>query len=149
MASIEESADPAAPRYLITRVGGQRVAWGMTAVREIIPSRAVTRLPGAPPWVLGLLNLRGSVVTVVDLADRMGLGLGAGQSVIVIESGGKTIGVRVDAVESVALAEDARVDAVEPARSAEGLVAGMVRLRDGTALLMDAEVILRPFRMDG
>jgi purine-binding chemotaxis protein CheW len=121
----------------------------MAAVREIIPSRTVTRLPGAPAWVLGLLNLRGSVVTVVDLADRLGLGGGAAQSVIVVELGGKTIGVRVDAVESVALAEDARVEAVEPARSAEGLVVGMVRLRDGTALLMDAEVILRPFRTDG
>lgn len=152
MASIEESADPelsTAPRYLITRVGGQRVAWAMGVVKEIIPSRAVTRLPGAPPWVLGLLNLRGSVVTVVDLGDRLGLGIGAAQSVIVLEVNGKTIGARVDAVESVALAEDARVEAVDGARSAEGLVAGMVRLRDGTALLMDAEVILRPFRMDG
>ena len=149
LASIEESADPAAPRYLITKVGGQRVAWGMGAVREILPSRPVTRLPGSPSWVLGLLNLRGSVVTVVDLAGRLGLGAGAAQSVIVVEDGGTVIGVRVDAVESVALAEDASVDAVEAARSAEGLVAGMVRLRDGTALLMDAELILRPFRTDG
>lgn len=125
------------------------MAWGMGSVREIIPSRPVTRLPGSPPWVLGLLNLRGTVVTVIDLAGRLGLGPGAAQSVIVVEAGGKTVGVRVDAVEAVALAEDASVDAVEAARSAEGLVAGMVRLRDGTALLMDAELILRPFRMDG
>jgi purine-binding chemotaxis protein CheW len=121
----------------------------MGAVREIIPSRAVTRLPGSPPWVLGLLNLRGSVLTVVDLAGRLGLGAGAAQSVVVVEAQGRALGVRVDAVETVALAEDARVEAVEAARSAEGLVAGMVRLRDGTALLMDAEVILRPFRTDG
>ncbi len=121
----------------------------MAAVREIIPSRPVTRLPGAPAWVLGLLNLRGRVLTVVDLANRLGLGPGAAQSVIVLESGTRSLGVRVDAVESVALAEDARVEPVDGARSAEGLVVGMVRLRDGTALLMDAEMIIRPFRMDG
>ncbi|MHB1297705.1 MAG: chemotaxis protein CheW [Gemmatimonadaceae bacterium] len=149
MASIEESADPAAPRYLITRVGGQRVAWVMSSVREIIPSRPATRLPGAPEWVLGLLNLRGTVVTVVDLANRLGLLPGAGQSVLMVESGPKVVGVRVDAVDAVAAAEDARVEPVEGARSADGMVAGMVRLENGTALLMDADVIIRPFRMDG
>ena len=149
MASIEESADSAAPRYLITRVGGQRVAWVMSSVREIIPSRTPTRLPGAPEWVLGLLNLRGTVVTVVDLANRLGLPPGAGQSVLMVESGPKVVGVRVDAVDAVAAAEDARVEPVEGARSADGMVAGMVRLEHGTALLMDADVIIRPFRMDG
>ena len=58
MASIEESADSALdaalPRYLVARVGTQRVAWEMTAVREIVPVGVLTRLPGAPAWVLGL-----------------------------------------------------------------------------------------------
>ncbi len=147
MASIEESADPALdaalPRYLVARVGTQRVAWEMTAVREIVPVGVLTRLPGAPAWVLGLLNLRGAVLTVIDLADRLGLAAREGASVIVVEAGSRALGVRVDAVESVALAEEARVEPVEEARRAEGLVAGMVRLADGTALLMDADALLR------
>ena len=160
MASIEESADTAGsrpelmdadavaatalPRYLVARAGGQRVAWEMSAVREIIPARAGTRLPGAPDWVIGLLNLRGAVVTVMDLAGRLALPAGAGQSVIVLEIDGRAMGVRVDAVESVASAEDTRVEPVEAARAAAGLVAGVVRLQDGerTALLMDARALV-------
>lgn len=143
MASIEESADSAAPRYLVARVGGQWVAWELSVVREIIPARAVTRLPGAPPWVLGLLNLRGAVVTVMDLAVRLGLPGAEAQSVIVLELDERLLGVRVDAVESVALAEDARVEPVEAARAAEGLIAGMVRLENGTAFLVDAGALVR------
>jgi purine-binding chemotaxis protein CheW len=115
----------------------------MTAVREIVPVGVLTRLPGAPAWVLGLLNLRGAVLTVIDLADRLGLVAREGASVIVVEAGSRALGVRVDAVESVALAEEARVEPVEEARRSEGLVAGMVRLADGTALLMDADALLR------
>ena len=143
LASIEESADPALPRYLVARVGTQRVAWVMTAVREIIPVRPMTRLPGAPEWVSGLLNLRGAVLTVVELSGRLGLARGPAPQVIVLEVNGRSLGVRVDVVESVALAEDARIEPVEDARTADGLVVGMVRLADGTALLMDAEALLR------
>jgi purine-binding chemotaxis protein CheW len=39
--------------------------------REIIPMRKLTRLPGAPPHVLGLINVRGTIVTVIDLARRL------------------------------------------------------------------------------
>jgi purine-binding chemotaxis protein CheW len=128
---------------LVARVGTQRVAWVMTAVREIIPVRPMTRLPGAPDWVSGLLNLRGAVLTVVELSGRLGLDRGPAPSVIVLEVNGRSLGVRVDVVESVALAEDARMEPVEDARTVDGLVVGMVRLADGTALLMDAEALLR------
>ena len=57
-----------------------------------------------------MLNLRGAVVTVMDLAGRLALPAGAGQSVIVLEIDGRAMGVRVDAVESVASAEDTRVE---------------------------------------
>ncbi len=160
LASIEESADTALrqpaltdpdepvvaalPRYLVAGSGGQRVAFEMSAVREIIPARAGTRLPGAPAWVLGLLNLRGAVVTVMDLAGRLGLPAAGATSVVVLEVGGRSLGVRVDAVESVASAEDARVEPVEAARAAEGLVAGVVRLQDAerTALMLDARALV-------
>lgn len=123
--------------------GGQRFAWELTAIREIVPSHAATRLPGSPPWVLGLLNLRGMVLTVVDLATRMGLVSGEAASVVVVNVDERTLGVRVDRVLAVADAEDATVDPVEAARAADGLVMGMVRLTDGPAALIDAAVLCR------
>ena len=40
-------------------------------MREIVPIRHATRLPGAPSYVRGLINLRGAIVTVIDLATRL------------------------------------------------------------------------------
>jgi purine-binding chemotaxis protein CheW len=148
LASIEQTADAAgdsrAPRYLLVEVGGQSVAWELVQIREIVSPRNVTRLPGAPVWVLGLLNLRGTVLTVVDLAQRLGLSSEAeGGSVVVVEYEGRALGVRVDLVHAVAASADATVEPVEAARAADGLVTGMVRLADGPALLMDAGALCR------
>jgi purine-binding chemotaxis protein CheW len=130
-------------RYLVTEVAGRRFAWEIAQVREIVPTRAVTRLPGSPPWVLGLLNLRGTVLTVVDLATRLALPAGDGESVVVLDVEGRALGVRVDRVRAVAAAEEVRVETVEAARGAEGLVSGMVRSADGEAALMDAAALCR------
>lgn len=132
-----------APRYLLVEVGGQRFAWELAQVREILPARNVTRLPGSPAWVLGLLNLRGAVLTVTDLGVRFGLPSGGAGTVVVIESDGRALGVRVDTVLSVATAEQAPLEPVDGARAADGLVMGMVRMAAGPAALVDAGALCR------
>ena len=143
MASIEPTTDSVAPRYLLVQVGGQRFAWELAQVREIIPARNVTRLPGSPAWVLGLLNLRGTVLTVTDLGVRLGLESTGAGTVVVVESEGRALGVRVDAVLSVATAAQAELEPVDAARAAEGLVSGMVRMATGPAALIDATALCR------
>src|SRR5688500_3377407 len=63
-----ENPEPEVPtrRLLVFEVGGEVFATDMGAVREIVPSQPVTRLPGAPLTVSGLINLRGTIVTVLD-----------------------------------------------------------------------------------
>ncbi len=143
MASIERMAESAAPRYLVVMAGGQRFAWELAAVKEIVTARSMTRLPGSPAWVVGLLNLRGLVVTVVDLAGRLGLPTAESDAVVVLDVEGRSLGVRVQQVRSVANAEDTVVEPVEAARAADGLVTGMVRLVEGPAALLDAAAFSR------
>ena len=128
-------------RYLLAQAAGQRVAFPLDAVREIIPSRAVTRLPGAGAWVLGLLNLRGLVLTVVDLSVRFGGESGGSPSIVVVESGGRMFGVQVAAVAAVSAARAGTESAVDEARSAEGLVSGLVEVPAGTALVIDVQAL--------
>ena len=62
-----------ATQYLTFYVAGGEYAVEIVQVREIIPYGEVTRLPRAPDFVRGLINVRGSVVPVIDLAVRLGL----------------------------------------------------------------------------
>src|SRR5690242_21782231 len=58
--------DSAVVRLLIFRVGTLSCAAEVETVREILPRLTVTRIPGAPPEVAGMVNVRGALVTVVD-----------------------------------------------------------------------------------
>ncbi len=60
-------------QYLTFRLADEEYAVGILRVKEIIQYETVTRVPTTPPWIRGVINLRGSVVPVVDLAVKFGL----------------------------------------------------------------------------
>ena len=87
-------------------------------VKEILEYQVVTRVPNTPPWVRGVFNLRGSVVPVIDLAAKLGLGearITRTSCIIILEVDLKdetlVIGVVVNAVSQVI---DLKVTAVRP-----------------------------------
>jgi purine-binding chemotaxis protein CheW len=86
--------------YLLARVRDERYAFPVYTVREVARALAVTPVPGAPPAVRGVHNLRGEVVPLLELATLLGLGLGLGAGeadcVIVAEDGGRRAGLTVD-----------------------------------------------------
>jgi purine-binding chemotaxis protein CheW len=59
-------------RLLAFEVGGTAFACDMDSFREIVPTQRTTRLPGAPDTVCGLINLRGTIVTVIDGGVKLG-----------------------------------------------------------------------------
>lgn len=148
MASIESTAELQVRRFLLFGVAGRLCACDLDAVREVVPARAATRLPGAPEWVRGLINLRGTIVTVVDLAVRFGSADGAAgtRSIIVAEAAGKTFGIGVDEVRNVqSVAEDA-LEEVDAQRAAGGIIRGLAHVgiaRAETALVVDVAEIVR------
>jgi purine-binding chemotaxis protein CheW len=146
--SIESTAELRLRRFLLFRVAGRLCACDLETVREIIPARAATRMPGAPDWVCGLINLRGTLVTVVDLAVRFGSAAGAGgmRSIIVAEAAGKALGIGVDAVRDVqSVAEDA-LEEVDAQGAAGGIVRGVAHVGASgaeTALVVDVAEVVR------
>ncbi|HVZ49912.1 MAG TPA: chemotaxis protein CheW, partial [Gemmatimonadaceae bacterium] len=90
-------------RILRFRAAGTACACDLEAVREIVRTRAVTRLPGAAPWVLGIMNVRGALLTVVDLSARLrGAPDGTPMFVMVVEGAGRRFGIGVESVQGVA-----------------------------------------------
>ncbi|MES9942834.1 MAG: chemotaxis protein CheW [Candidatus Thiodiazotropha sp. 6PLUC2] len=79
-------------------------------VQEVLRVTEIAPVPGAPSYVLGIVNLRGNVVTVIDTRKRFGLPsveVNDASRVIVIESEKQVVGILVDAVaEVVELSED-------------------------------------------
>ncbi|WP_424220763.1 chemotaxis protein CheW [Azovibrio sp.] len=64
--------DHSPQQYLTFLLGGEMFAVGILNVKEIIEYGIVTRIPMTPPFIRGVINLRGSVVPIVDLASRFG-----------------------------------------------------------------------------
>jgi purine-binding chemotaxis protein CheW len=100
---LAEEAPVPARRLLVFVLGGQAFASDMDAFREIIPTRQTTRMPGAPSTVSGLINLRGTIVTVLDggvlLASAPSVK--GGGLTLLVDLDGKLVGLGVDDVQDV------------------------------------------------
>jgi purine-binding chemotaxis protein CheW len=86
------------------RVADQEYSVDIMSVREIRGWTRATSLPHAPDYVRGVINLRGSVLPVVDLAARLGIESGDPTErsvIIVVDVGGRAVGLRVDAVSDI------------------------------------------------
>jgi purine-binding chemotaxis protein CheW len=116
---------------------------GIDAVREIVPCRRATRLPGAPPSVQGVINLRGTIVTVVDLALWLGGDRAAARdgSIVLIDHGTRVAGVAVDEVLDVQMV--APEDVAGTVGDRNGAVRGMGRLGDTVVILLDITTLVR------
>ena len=133
---------------LLFTAGGQLFGCDIAVVREIIPARRATRLPGAPGYVLGLINLRGTVVTVIDLVARLGAGVADPHdgSIIMVEWGTRAVGLAVDDMRDVQAVTEQAIDAAASgaaARLPASSVRGMARVGEGLAVLLDVQSVVR------
>jgi purine-binding chemotaxis protein CheW len=141
------AASPAAAmRVLLFALGEQVYGCDIATVREIIPQRRPTRLPGAPAFVCGLINLRGTIVTVIDLAKRLERSSSskADGSYIMVEIGNKLVGIAVDDVMDVRALTENEIEAATADQARGGVVRGMGRLGDERmVVLLDVITLAR------
>ena len=138
-------------QILSFRLAGEVCAIGLSHVREIVRFESATRVPRVPGCVRGVINLRGSVVPVIDLAAGLGRPASpvtAQTCLLIVETplGGESalLGLVVDSVLQVL---DARDEDIEPPPAFGTTVPpssllGMARSSDGLALLLDVEHLL-------
>jgi purine-binding chemotaxis protein CheW len=147
-------ADAAVVRLLIFRVGSLVCAAEADAVREILPRLSTTRIPGAPAVVAGLVNVRGTLVTVVEGWKALGQpapapvdGGGTVGTTVLLQVGAarKTIGFTVDEVIDMLAVSG---DALERREALPGLDPRLVRAvgrRSGLPfVVLDTDALLGP-----
>jgi purine-binding chemotaxis protein CheW len=147
--AIREAGEESASRqYLSFFLGGQEYATDILRVQEIKGWDTVTRVPYSPKYILGVINLRGAIVPVVDLRVRLALESAPFDSatvVIVVRVAGargeRIVGLVVDAVSDV---YSFSAENIQPPPEAVGsldqmFVQGLAKLEDKLVIVLDIE----------
>ncbi|MCS7304909.1 MAG: chemotaxis protein CheW [Thermoguttaceae bacterium] len=126
------------------RLGPEEYGIEITKVQEIILMGEITRLPQTPPYIKGLINLRSTVIPIVDLRLRFGLppqDPTEETRIMVINVRGKTIGIIVDAVNEVLRISKDQIVPPPPTVSGVGreYLSGLVKLENRLLILLDIE----------
>jgi len=145
----QRRASERASRWLRLRCGQQTYALELLKVQEVVLPVPLLALRGTGASMLGIMNLRGQVVPVMDLCTHLGMASSAedGQTrIVVLEENGETLGLRVSAVEDVASLTDSQIEPPDTARICQisnELFRGVARLGAQPMILLDATRLLQ------
>ena len=129
-------------RTLLFRVGDRVYGCDITDVREIVPFRPATRLPGAPPFVQGLINLRGILTTVLDLGAWLEPGRPNAEagSIMLVDDGRRQVGLAVDEMLDVqGIVPEPLGDA---SSGRNGVLKGVGRMDETVVILLDVGTLV-------
>jgi len=147
MASGTDSAADALTEYVTVTIGDHLFGLPIFRVQDVFVPDRLTRVPLAPPEVAGILNLRGRVVTAIDMRSRLDLGSrpkDAAVMAIGIETKGESYGLLVDAVGEVMALRNSACEA-KPANLDPRLsrvAAGVYRLEGQLMVVLDVDRVL-------
>ena len=127
------------------RLGGELHACDIQLVEEVVTKRRVHPLPDMPPWLMGMLRLRGELVPVLDVAPLLDLALQSEQpAILVVGMGDSRLGVAVDAAQDVvALTPADYRPAPLTGADRDQFVVGVARLDGKLVSLIDLAEMLR------
>ena len=129
-------------QLVIFSLGSEEYALPITRVQEIIRYTEPRMVASRTAWIRGVINLRGKIVPVCDLAERLGLYLERSDvaKIVIVETETGTAGVIVDDVEEVLTVDDAQLEDVPTADTA--YVDAIAKLDDRLAILLNPDGLL-------
>jgi purine-binding chemotaxis protein CheW len=125
-------------RHVVFRVEKDRYALPLPAIREVVvPPSLFSRVPRAPAAVRGVINLRGRVVTVVELKALLGMGDSVAPSsrIVLLDRGRRDLGLLVTDVDGIEVIEKV----ANPVGKREAAVRGIARLKGIAVTVLDPE----------
>ncbi len=100
-------------QWVTFRLEGETYGINVMQVQEVLRYTEIAPVPGAPSYVLGIINLRGNVVTVIDTRNRFGLppaDVTDQTRIVIIEAEGHVVGIMVDAVAEVVYLRQSEIE---------------------------------------
>ncbi len=133
-------------RYLCFSLGDESYAIPLLSVREVIAVPEITRVPQTPPYFTGIMNLRGQVISVIDLRTKLAIKPKANSetAVIICDLGENSIGVVVDSINSVIHPSSEQVTERPEIHSQRNTdyIKGVYRMQHELVLLLDIALAL-------
>jgi purine-binding chemotaxis protein CheW len=135
-------------QLVVFKVGDEEFGVDINQVREIVRLVEITRMPKAPAFIEGVVNLRGQIVSVIDLAKRLdipSIPRDDNTRIIIIEIERNTVGMVVDSVSEVlrlSMRDIADVPALIETEVPEHYIRGVGKLQDRLLVLLDLSKVL-------
>ncbi|QYJ85025.1 chemotaxis protein CheW [Shewanella mesophila] len=113
VAAVAASKDDEVLQWVTFRLDNETYGINVMQVQEVLRYTEIAPVPGAPHYVLGIINLRGNVVTVIDTRSRFGLApsdVDDSTRIVIIEAEKQVIGILVDSVAEVVYLRGSEID---------------------------------------
>ena len=133
----------------VFRLGDAMFGIPAAQIQEVVQMGSVTPVHHALPYIVGIRNLRGRIVTVIDLGMRLELGeavRGGDSRIMIVDSEGELVGLLVDRVDDTVFLHAENMSPPPPNLGAlqESALRGVYRCPDGLVTLLDHSTILKP-----
>jgi purine-binding chemotaxis protein CheW len=148
MSQATEGLDDDIMHQCVTfRMEGEQYGINVMQVQEVLRVSEIAPVPGAPHYVLGIINLRGNVVTVIDTRKRFALPqheIDDRSRIIIIEVDGQVVGLLVDQVAEVAYMRSSQIESAPDVGNDESskYIQGVVTREEGLLILVDVNKLL-------
>jgi purine-binding chemotaxis protein CheW len=146
-ASMDVAPSGDEQQLVVFQLGSELYGVEISRVHEIIRLQTVTRVPRAPAFVEGVINLRGKVIPVVDMRRRFGMPIAEhtrASRIVVVEIGDQVVGVVVDSVSEVLRVSTATVEPPSPVVAGidSEYLNGIAKLPERLVILLDLDRVL-------
>lgn len=149
MTRTDVAADGQVTQWGTFRLGEEIYGVNVMQIREVLRYTEITPVPGAPYYVLGIINLRGNVVTVIDTRTRFGLPQGDVDNntrIVIVEVDKQVIGMLVDSVAEVTYLKESEIEKAPSVGNEETskFITGVCNKNNELLILIDLERMIHP-----
>ncbi len=147
MNQAAEKSGEAVGRWVTFRLEHETYGIDVMQVREVLRSPEISPVPGAPPYVLGIINLRGNVVAIIDTRARFSLPpkkVDDSSRILILEAGDHVVGFLVDSVREVVELHSSDIETAPDTGSGDStrFITGLCNRKEGLLILVDANKLL-------
>ena len=144
----QQNVDDPILQWVTFRLDGETYGVNVMQVQEVLRYTEIAPVPGAPTYVLGIINLRGNVVTVMDTRKRFGLARGEitdATRIVIVETGQHVVGILVDSVSEVVYLRQSEIE--NPPNTGQDdsarFIQGVCNKNEELLILVELERLLR------